>query len=212
MIRLTLVLGALLALGGCAEPVLAPLEEVQRRAYVSEGPAELTLYTVINNRSENGAHTALLIDGSQRVIWDPAGSFYHPHAPERNDLLYGFSPQIQAVYEDYHARETFRIVKQSVRVSPEVAEMALRLAQEQGPASDATCSLTTSGILRKLPGFESMPSSWYPKSTMAAFARLTGDQGVTIRDNDADSNHGVLIRATRQAGPAELPPQLQPSR
>jgi len=195
------------ALAGCAAvSVVAPLEEVQRRAYSHPGPSSLTLYTVINNRSGSGAHTALMISGSQRVLWDPAGSFRHPHVPERNDVLYGFTPKIELVYIDYHARETFRIVEQKVTVPFEVAELALKLAQEQGAASRSTCSLTTSGILRQLPGFEGFPVSYFPVKTMEAFAARTGVKGRTITDDDADDNHGVLFVDTRpkvSAAPVE---------
>lgn len=194
----------LLVLAGCgAASVVAPMEEVQRRAYAHPGPSSLTLYTVINNRSEAGAHTALLINGSQRVLWDPAGSFYHPHAPERNDVLFGITPNVQAVYVDYHARVTFRIVEQTVEVPLAVADQAMRLAMAQGPAGQATCSVTTANILRQLPGFESFPVSYFPVKTMENFAARTGSNGRTIRDDDADDNHGVLIRRTRPLGPAE---------
>ncbi|TYB87121.1 hypothetical protein [Oceaniovalibus sp. ACAM 378] len=204
MIFRALALLAMTGLAGCgvgAVSEVAPMEEVQRRAYVHPGPSSLTLYTVINNRSGSGAHTALMISGSQRVLWDPAGSFRHPWAPERNDVLYGFNPNIQAVYEDYHARETFRIVRQSVTVSPEVAEKALRLAQEQGAAGQATCSITTTGILAQLQGFEGFPRSYFPVATMKAFAARTGDAGVTITDEDADDNHGVTFKVTRPPAP-----------
>lgn len=195
---------ALIALAGCtAVSVVAPMEEVQRRAYAHPGPTSLTLYTVINNRSGAGAHTALMVSGSQRVLWDPAGSFYHPYAPERNDVLFGFTPNVQAVYIDYHARETFRIVEQTIEVPADVAERALLLVQEQGAASQATCSITTTNILRKLPGFEGFPASYYPVKTMQAFEKRTGVTGRTITDHDADDNHGVLIRVTRPKAPAE---------
>nr|WP_226782209.1 hypothetical protein [Oceaniglobus trochenteri] len=200
---------ALLALAGCgagAVSVVAPMEEVQRRAYVHPGPKSLTLYTVINNRSGSGAHTALMVNASQRVLWDPSGSFYHPAAPERNDVLFGFTPTIQAVYVDYHARETFRIVEQTVEVAPEVAELALKLVQEQGAAGSATCSITTTGILAKLPGFEGFPVSYFPVKTMENFAERTGVQRRTITDDDADDNHGVLFRVTRPQGPANATP------
>lgn len=196
---------AMLALTGCgmgAVSVMAPPEEVQRAAYVHPGPASLTLYTVINNRSGAGAHTALVVNASQRVLWDPSGSFYHPGAPERNDVLFGFTPNIQAVYIDYHARETFRIVEQTAEVPAEVAEQALRLVQEQGAAGQATCTVTTSGILRQLPGFEGFPVTYFPTRAMEAFAARTGVTGRTITDDDADDNHGVLIRVTRPDAPA----------
>lgn len=202
-LRILPLLTLLLALVACgAQSVVVPMEEVQRRAYHHPGPSTLTLYTVINNRSGSGAHTALLINASQRVLWDPAGSFHHPYAPERNDVLFGITPTIQAVYIDYHARETFRIVEQTVTVTPEVAEKALQLALAQGAASQATCALTTSNILRQLPGFEGFPSSYFPVKTMKNFAARTGVQGRTITDDDADDNHGVLFVNTRPK-PAE---------
>ncbi len=198
----------LVIVAGCgagAVSVMAPMEDVQRSAYAHPGPPSLTLYTVINNRTGSGAHTALMISASQRVLWDPAGSFYHPAAPEQNDVLFGFTPNVQAVYEDYHARETFRIVSQTVTVTPEVAELALKLARQQGPAGDATCAITTSGILRQLPGFEGFPASYFPVQTMENFAARTGVKGQTITDDDADDNHGVLFRVMRPAGPAAAP-------
>lgn len=199
MPRAILALIALLSLSACGVTVMAPAEEVARRAYVHDGPPRLTLYTVINNRTDGGAHTALLINGSQRVLWDPAGSFKHPHAPEQADVLFGITPNVKLVYEDYHARETYRIVEQHIDVTPEVAERALQLARAQGAAGRSTCSITTSRILSRLPGFESFPTSFFPKSTMRAFAALPGVVTRTITDDDANDNHGVLIRAREDA-------------
>ncbi|KAF0676427.1 hypothetical protein [Profundibacterium mesophilum] len=215
MRNLMAALAAAALLGGCAATSGGPPERtapVQRAAYAQSGPSSLTLYTVINNRSGAGAHTGLLINASQRVLWDPAGSFYHPDAPERGDVLYGFTPQIELVYEDYHARETFRIVEQTVEVAPEIAEQALRLAMGKGAASRSTCSLSTTSILRQLPGFEAIGSSWFPKVTMARFGALDGVTQKVITDDDADANHGVLIRAERRNVPKVPPPQLQDSR
>ncbi|WP_099826010.1 hypothetical protein [Oceaniglobus indicus] len=190
----------LVVLAACGKPaVLDPIEEVQARAYRHPGPASLTLYTVINNTSGAGAHTALLVSGSQRALWDPAGSFKHPRVPERNDVLFGITEDVRKVYIDYHARESHRIVEQEVTVSPEVAERALQLIQAQGNAGDATCSLTTSRILSQLPGFEGFPVSWYPNKTREAFAQRTGVQGRTITDDDVDQNHSGVIRATPAA-------------
>ena len=92
-------LSLLAACGGADTFAPAPMIEVQRRAYVHEGPAEITLYTVIETETGEGQHTALLINGTQRVLWDPAGSFRHPQVPERGDLHYGITETIRKVYE-----------------------------------------------------------------------------------------------------------------
>lgn len=186
------------ALAACAvDPVYDPIVEVQRAAYVSEGPASLTLYTVLRNADDSGAHSALLIDGPQRVLFDPAGSFKLPFVPERGDVLYGFTPRVEKIYQDYHARETFRVVKQTVAVSPAVAAEALRLAEANGPVAPAQCSISVSRLLSKLPGFEDMGTSWFPQSTERRFGQHPGVATQVIRDQDADDNHGVLIRASR---------------
>ena len=52
--------------------------EVAAAAYVAPGPKSISLITVVNNRSGSGGHSALVINGSQQVIFDPAGSFRDP--------------------------------------------------------------------------------------------------------------------------------------
>lgn len=196
---LGLVLGAWVLAGCAVDRIVAPDIEVQRRAYVSQEPSELVLYTVINNRSGQGAHTALMINGSQRVLWDPAGSFQHPHVPEQNDLLYGYTPLIEKVYLDYHARETYRIVEQRLLVPAQLAEEALQLAAQNGSASQATCALTTSRILASLPGMQDVTRTWYPKQLMQQFAQMPGVQTRVITDDDADDNHNVIFVAEQEA-------------
>lgn len=112
-----------LTVSACSKPAAwASDEDLAKVQYRDAGPTKLTLFTMINNRSGVGAHTSLMISASQRVIWDPAGSFYHPSIPERNDVLFGISPRVADVYTRYHARETFHVIVQELEVSPDVAE------------------------------------------------------------------------------------------
>ena len=67
-------LAILTACGG--QSVWAPDEEVEKRRYVSNEPAYLELKTMINNRTGRGGHTSLVINGSQLVMWDPAGRWF----------------------------------------------------------------------------------------------------------------------------------------
>ena len=192
-----LALLALAACGGPAEPVWAPDVEVQRRTYRHDGPPSLTLYTILSTSSGTGAHSGLMVNGSQRVLFDPAGSFRLPSAPERNDVHFGLTDRVEAVYVDYHARQTFDVVRQELVVSPEVAEMALREVQAYGAVPKAQCSLAVSRVLRGLPGFEDFPASYFPKSAMNAFAAKGAGPGEVISDDDADDNHGVLFEASQ---------------
>jgi hypothetical protein len=194
MKRLILCLAMLLSLAACgAEPQWASDAEVSRAAYVAEAPASITLFTVLSNRNDSGAHSGLLINGSQRVMFDPAGTWHHPRLPERNDVHFGMSDKMVAFYIDYHARVTYRVIEQTIQVSPQQAAIAMQRAMGYGAVPKAQCARSVSYILRGVPGFESMPSTWSPKKLMDAFGEIPGVQTRTITDSDADQNHGVLL-------------------
>lgn len=200
MHRLLMCLAALLTLAACgAEPVWAPDDVVTRAAYRHGAPPSITLFTVLNNTSNAGEHSALMINASQRVMFDPAGTWRHPALPERNDVFFGMTPKMVDFYIDYHARENFRVVQQTIVVSPEVAELALQRALAYGPVPKAQCAIATTTILRGLPGFESIPGTFGPKRVMTAFGRLPGVTERVITDTDANQNHGVLLVQAQQA-------------
>ena len=202
-----LALLALVALGACstAEPVWAPDAAVAQARYVAEPPRSITLYTVISNRNDSGAHSGLLINASEQVLFDPAGSWQHPAVPERNDVHFGITPKMIAFYIDYHARETFRVVEQTIVVSPEVAELVKQRAMAYGAVPKAQCANSISSILAGVPGFEGLQSTWFPKKLSDSFGTLPGVKSRTITDDDADSNHGVLILQSKaEIADAEL--------
>lgn len=194
MLRFALCLVALMGLSSCgAVSVYAPDDQVEAARFVAGPPTYITLYTVINNNSGAGAHSAILVNASERVIFDPAGTWHHPRLPERNDVHFGMTDKMIAFYVDYHARVTFRVIEQKVLVSPEIAEFVLQRVKDYGAVPKAMCTNATSAILRGVPGFESLPSTWYPKKLSDAFGLLPGVTTRTITDDDDDSNHGVLL-------------------
>ncbi|MCB2124587.1 MAG: hypothetical protein H6897_15570 [Rhodobacteraceae bacterium] len=191
-ISLTLLLALVLA--GCgAEPVWAPDEAVTRARFSSGEPPSITLYTVVRKKSGEGAHSGIMIDGSQRVLFDPAGTWHHPWVPERNDLHYGITEQMRKFYIDYHARETYDVISQKVYVSPAVAEAAIRKAEAYGAVNKAFCGNSVSDILQGLPGFESIPKTFFPNRIMKAFGELPGVQTKLHEDGDPDDHSGVLM-------------------
>lgn len=194
MVRLILAFVAMLTLAACgAEPKWASDEDVARARYVHNGPTSITLFTVLATRDRSGAHSGLLINGSERIMFDPAGTWYHPNLPERNDVHFGMTPKMVDFYIDYHARETFDVVEQTILVSPGVAELVAQRAKAYGAVPKAQCTRSITEILRDVPGFESLPSTWYPARLMEAFGKLPGVTSRTITDEDADDNHGVLM-------------------
>ncbi|WP_339856122.1 hypothetical protein [Roseovarius nubinhibens] len=183
---------AMLALGGCAgERVWAPDEAVKAAAYRHDGPPRLTLFTMLNNKTGAGAHTSLMVNGSQRIIFDPAGSFGHETIPERNDVLFGATPPVVDVYTRYHARETYHVKIQELDVSPAVAQKAMALVQGYGAVPSAQCARSTSSVLAELfPG--QIAPTWYPKQLADQFGQLSGVREQVLHEYDSDDNSKVL--------------------
>jgi hypothetical protein len=188
---LVIALGALAACG--AQPKWAPQEQVDAVRFVEGPPTYITLYTVVNKRTGSGAHSAILVNGSERLIFDPAGTWYHPKLPERNDVHFGMNDKALAFYIDYHTRITYDTIEQTIYVSPEVAELVLARVKAYGAVAKAMCTQATSSILRGVPGLESLPQTFYPKKLSAAFGQLPGVTTRVITDDDDDNNHGILL-------------------
>ncbi len=161
--------------------------------YFAAPPRTITLFTVVSVRNGSGAHSGLLINASEQVLFDPAGSFTHPRVPERNDVHYGMNPRMVAFYIDYHARETYNVVEQTVTVSPAVAELIKQKAEAYGAVPKAHCADSISAILKDVPGFETIHPTWFPNKLSAEFGALPGVQSKFITDATADHNHGVIL-------------------
>ena len=143
-------------------------------SYREPGPATLTLYTMVSNTSGGGGHTALVINASERIIFDPAGSFYLNIVPERNDVLYGITPRVEQAYRSAHARSTYHVDIQTLEVTPEQAQIAYQLARQAGPVSPVFCASATSAILRQVPGLDGIRSTLYPNVLAKQFGKLPG--------------------------------------
>lgn len=195
LLRILCGLVVALALAACgADSKWAPQDQVDAARFVAGPPTYITLYTVVNTRTGSGAHSAILVNASERVIFDPAGTWYHPKLPERHDVHFGMSDKAVAFYLDYHTRITYNTIEQTIYVSPEVAELVLARVKAYGAVPKAMCTQATSSILRGVPGFESLPQTFYPRKLSEAFGRLPGVTTRVVTDDDADDNHGVLMR------------------
>lgn len=197
MQRRMMLLGgaALTALGGCSAgpDVFAPQEDIDRVFYRHPGPPSITLFTMKNTASDNGAHTGLMVNASQRVIFDPAGSWSLSIAPERNDVHYGVTPQVEFAYVSAHARETYYVMRHDVVVSEVAAETCLRLVERAGPVPRSACTRATGQVLRQVPGFEGIRPALFPDNLMQQFAALPGAVETVMREHDADDKD-IAIR------------------
>ncbi len=171
-----LALVALALMAACTKPaVWASDEAVIAARYQDDGPAEIVLFNVIENERGSGEHAALMINApSQRVLFDPAGTWTHPLAPERNDVHFGFDDTQLFRYTYYHARRTHHVWIQQLQVSPETAEYILRLAEQEGPVPDAYCAKSIVHILQQVPEFAFIQDSFYPNRLSEQFATIPG--------------------------------------
>lgn len=168
---------ALVVLTACgADHKWATDAEVAKATYVMGPPATITLITSINGRSGAGAHSSLLINGSERVLYDPAGSWElaDGFAPERADLHYGMIPAALDSYIGFQANGVFYVIEQTITVSQDVADQAIAEAKAQGSTGKALCSHSVSSVLRKVPGFETIGITYFPKALSRAFGALPG--------------------------------------
>ncbi|MDP5305904.1 hypothetical protein [Paracoccus spongiarum] len=184
---------ALLAACG-ADNIWASDEAVRAARFVSDEPPSITLFTVIGIPRGEGGHAALMINGSQRVIYDPAGTWNHPRIPERRDLLYGITDNFKNFYIDYHARSTYWVAEDSVPVSREVADLAIARAEANGASAKSFCAIETGNVLRGVPGFETVPTGFSPIKLRNWFRTLPGVTSKRHRDGDPANNHDVLLR------------------
>lgn len=187
-VRLIIALFLIVGLSACAESKWAPDEAVAKAVYHDDEPTSVTLMTMINNRTGGGGHSALLINASQRIVFDPAGTWWNRNVPERNDVLYGMSPAAFQTYVDFHARDTYHVVFQEKKVTPEIAEILKQRVEANGAVRKAMCSNSVTKILRDVPGFESMPVTLYPEKTMENFAALEGVTTDRVFQNDNGKN------------------------
>lgn len=167
--------------------------EVRAVQYRAEGPARLTLFTMVNNETGSGGHTSLMINASERVIWDPAGTVNKRRfIPEIDDVLYGITPAVEGWYTRAHARKTYHVVIQEIDVAPAVAEQALQLVKARGAVGNAQCSLSTSDILSQLPGFGSIRQTWFPVKLSEQFQTIPGVTRRALYEyDDADKDKAL---------------------
>ena len=117
--------------------------------------------------------------------------------PERNDVLYGMSPAYFDFYMDYHARETFHVVVQTLEISPETAAALTAGVRAQGAAPKAYCSRSISSVLAGTPGFETVNVTFFPVAMMNRFEDIPGVVTTRVYDDDSDDNLELLQAQAR---------------
>lgn len=196
LMRGMLGLSVLLSVTACT---VKPAQDVTREqaaavAYQAPGGPTLTVFTMVNNATGAGAHTALMVNGSERVIFDPAGSFKSDSVPEIGDVLYGVRPAVLQAYKSAHARNTYHVVSQEIPVSAAQAAQAMALVTQNGRVADARCTQSTTAILAQVSGFEDIRQTWFPGNLMKQIAARPDVVTDAYYENDAGDVIDALDR------------------
>ncbi len=193
MIRAFAVM-ALFVLTACgADHIWSDDAKIMQARYVAPAPTSITLFTVINEKSGSGAHSAILVNASEQVLFDPAGSMKLATMPERHDVLYGATPRMVNAFVDYHVRPEFRMTEQRMIVSPQTAELILAAVKANGSVAKAHCANAISKILRDIPGFEDINVTYFPNQLSKQFGSYPNVSFKMVNNATVDTSHGVTF-------------------
>lgn len=197
LLRFALLMTALLSVSACgynmSDVPPSSIETVQAATYRHNGAPALTLFTAISNATGEGAHSALMVNGSQRVIFDPAGTFRKEGAiVERGDVLFGATPRMVDSYTRFHARETYHVVVQRLEVPAATAEAVLTDVLGFGDVVAAMCTNSTSTVLSRASLPAQIRTTMFPKQLMEQFGKVPGVSTSELFEYDDDDKMKVL--------------------
>lgn len=159
---------------------LDPAERTTAR-YVSDTQPEIVLFTVL--LGSRGVHSALMVNGDHRLVYDPAGGWRDSDGLSDGDLRYAMTPQRLARYLHYNTRRGRQVIIHRRPVPREVADQAIAALEGRRPFPSGFCAVATGRVLRALPGFEGIAQTFSPRELMRAFS-ATGVPRVEILDAD----------------------------
>lgn len=199
-----------LALASCTKPDYprASQAQVNQNFFYAGPPFSISLENMVNERNDVSEHTGVLINGSQRVLYDPAGDYYYRGRPRKDDIHYGMTDAWVKTYESFHARLGYYVLKQTKLVSREVADLAIQKAQEEGETYHMLCAMSASTVLQQLPGFQSIHKTISPDALMKEFGKLPDVQTEIIRENDVGQN--IEAGAIENFDPNDTAPPPKP--
>lgn len=210
MLRCLMALLLAVTLSGCEVYTSATPEQIAGARYVSPEPPSVTLMSMVNTKSGRSAHSGLLINGSQQVLYDPAGTFSHSDLPRAGDIHYGMTPRFVDYYERYHARFDYFVEAQKVPVTREAADRIIANAQARGGSFKLECALTAAAVLQPVPPFDQyVHTTLFPESLRQDFARIPGMKAHYVYENDVGKNRewDRAVHAEAIYSDTPLPPE-----
>ncbi len=186
-----ILLGVSLVLSACANPNAgtAPADEIAASRFANPEPAFISLLTMVNSNTGFGEHAALLINGSQQIIYDPAGSFRHSRLPRRDDVVYGITPRYADYYNSYHARFGYYVKVQRLEITREQADAMIAASIARGSVPKLFCATAISDVLNDFPQFADIRPTFFPGAIMQRVAAIPGIETSEVREDDIGQNY-----------------------
>lgn len=186
-----ILLGFSLILSACVNPNAgtAPAEDIAASRFANPEPAYISLLTMVNTNTGFGEHAALLINGSQQIIYDPAGSFRHSELPRRDDVVYGITPRYADYYNSYHARFGYYVKVQRLEITREQADAMIAASIERGSVPKLWCATAISDVLNDFPQFADIRPTFFPGAIMNRVENIPGIETTEVRENDIGQNY-----------------------
>ncbi|MBL4806686.1 MAG: hypothetical protein JKY31_05270 [Rhodobacteraceae bacterium] len=188
-ILIAISLGASLFLTGCVNNTVLPAAEIEAARFVNDDTPFISLITMINTNSNGGEHSALLINGSQQILYDPAGTFRHSRTLRSEDIIYGMTPGLADYYNSYHARFGYYVKVQKLNISLEMADALIARTQAEGAVPKLTCGRATSDILNDFAPFSHINTTYFPGRVMRLFDQIEGVDVTIVREDDIGQNY-----------------------
>ncbi len=188
MLRVIVGLAVLAALSACTDQTSASPEVIAANHFVSGEAPSLTIVNMKNVGSDASEHTGLLINGSEQVLFDPAGNYRHPRAPRAGDVHYGVTPTIFQSYKSFHARSDYYLTIQTLPLTLAQADALIARAQKQGATRQMFCAVTVADVLSDEPEFANMHRTMFPSAIERYFANYPGVTTTTFYESDLGKN------------------------
>lgn len=162
--------------------------EVRAAFYRHPAPPSIALLSMCRTSDDVSEHSGILVNASQRVLYDPAGNYWVPGRARQRDIHYGMTDYFVEQYERFHSRLGFYVRRQTVEVPMEVAELAIKRSEERGETYFTQCAVSASWVLRDLPGFAHIRLTIDPHILLRDFSRTPGIVEKVTREEDTGKN------------------------
>ena len=151
-----------------------PASEADLPRYRDLGSATVTLITVLSKRDCSGGHSAFIVTGEHRVIFDPEGSLSHTSLAVSGDVIYGANPAVVESFIGYHTRNTDDTVTETLDIADAVASDLLIRVMLYRTVMQSFGTQSVGAPSRSTPGFEGMGPMFPSKNLMESFATQPG--------------------------------------